>query len=664
MLTGSAQEHDLNKVTTTQVMTSMQTSISGQHTRALRSPSPHGAARSQWLSAPPGLPQSDTRLLDHTLVSLLVERALQSVAVAASHRQGDVWVDVTWQTLRDQVRQVSNGLVALGVRPGDRVAIFSATSLRWLVCDLAVSAARAVSVSIYPSSTAAEVRHILDDSEAMAVLVDHDQPESAQAGRLSRCREALVNSTSARHVIALEHGQLAHELGWDALLELGATQLPESAASFEERVAAVRPSDTCSLIYTSGTTGRPKGVVLTHGNWTFEAGAIAQLGHMQPTDTVLLFLPLAHAFAQATKATWLGLGYKLIIGRSPDKLAQDILETQPSVLPAVPRVFEKLYQGIVAMGSASETPGHLLFRWAMRMFDASLASDGQSSRLQKLRLRIALWLVFARTRKLLVKKLGGNMRIFISGGAPLSKKVASFFDMLDLTVLEGYGLTETCAAVTLNRPEAPRIGTVGQPLPGVELRLAEDGEILVRGGNITRGYYRNPHASALALTADGWFRTGDMGMIDVDGYVRITDRKKDIIVTSVGKKIPPQPIESELCTAPIVSNALLYGERRKYITALITIDEDVARRLITGSPPRNCAALTACTEVQAAVQAAVDEVNATLPPYARIQRFAVVPGQFTQEAGEVTPTLKLKRQICAEKYQAELEKLYEEPVAL
>jgi long-chain acyl-CoA synthetase len=386
---------------------------------------------------------------------------------------------------------------------------------------------------------------------------------------------------------------------------------------------------------------------------------------MKPGDTVMLFLPLAHSFAQTVYACWLGLGFRLVFAESVDKLLPNLAATHPTILPAVPRVFEKVYNSVVAAGMGSPGLKGRLFRWAMRQFDAYVEANLQGRQYNSLQLQLAKRLVFSKVRKALDEKLGGKMRLFVSGGAPLSAKIAHFFDFLGFVVLEGYGLTETSAAMTVNPPARNKIGTVGPALRGGELKIAVDGEILMRGGNVMKGYFRNEAATAEALEPDGWFHSGDIGEVDTDGYLRITDRKKDIIVTAGGKNVAPQNLENQLKTFPIISQAMVYGDKRKYLTTLITVSEEVAKKVVSesgGTPTSSYAELARRPEVKAAVQKAVDAVNAVEPPYSSIKKFAIMDHDFTQESGELTPTLKVKRKICTQKYRPLLDSLYDEPL--
>ncbi len=597
------------------------------------------------------------------LLQLLLERAKDGSKAAATHKSGDRWQDVSWSAVLEQVKKISDGLVAEGIKPGERVAIFAATGLQWVLCDLAISAARAISVPIYASNTPDECRYILNNSEAVAVFVDSDLAEGKQAGRLTRLRQRLNECPSVRRAILFEGSATGpRELMLSELLRAGEAR--QASPAFDQRVAQIRSEDAACFIYTSGTTGDPKGVILTHGNWTYEARAVSQIHLMDPDDCVMLFLPLAHSFAQVVKATWLGSGFRMIFAESIDKLMSNLVETRPTILPSVPRVFEKVYNGVLANGSAAPGVKGKLFRWAFKLFDEYVDARNQGREYNSLGFGLARRLVFSKVKHTLDEKLGGRMRLFVSGGAPLSKKIALFFDLLGFKVLEGYGLTETSAATAVNRPEKIKIGTVGPAVPGTELKIASDGEILIRGGGVMAGYFKNPSATAEVLEADGWFHTGDIGELDADGYLRITDRKKDIIVTAGGKKVPPQNLENLLKTSPLISQAMIHGDRRNYLTALISISEEAGRKLLEskGIAVSDYAQMSRHSEIRLALQKFIDQVNAQEPSYSTIKKFAIVDREFTQESGELTPTLKVKRKFATQKYKALLDSLYNESI--
>jgi long-chain acyl-CoA synthetase len=598
-----------------------------------------------------------------TLLHLLQERASRTPKQdAATHKRFGKWVHVDWETILGDVRHLSAALVARGIQPGDRVAVFADSSLPWCVVDMAICAARAITVPIYASNTPDEVKYVLQHSGAVMLFVDHDRGGGKQPGRFTRARSVLRDCPTVRQVITMEEEGTGTEVSMAKLLAEGTPLDQKDPRKFEERVGALRVDDPCCFIYTSGTTGAPKGVMLTHGNLAFEAKALTTLQVLRPDDAVMLFLPLAHSFAQDVKAAWVGLGYRMIFAQSTDTLLADIGETSPTILPAVPRIFEKIYNAVVSGGMGKPGVAGKLFRWAMRLFEESVEARLQGRSHDSLSLSLAKKLVFSKVKATLDQKLGGRMRLFVSGGAPLSRKIAFFFDMLGFEVLEGYGLTETTGGATVNPPGRARIGTVGPPMPGCEVKIASDGEILIRGPNIMKGYYNAPEATKEMVEPDGWLHSGDIGEIDPAGFVRITDRKKDIIVTAGGKNVAPQNLENSLKTFPLVSQAMVYGDKRKYLAVLITVNEETARKLLQDAgvtPPAAYADVAKRPEIVAAVQKVLDTLNAHEPPYNQLKRFHVMDHDFTQESGDLTPTLKVKRKFCTQRYQAILDGLYD-----
>ena len=598
-----------------------------------------------------------------TLLHLLQERASRTpTQEAATHKKFGKWTHVDWETILGDVRHLSAALVAHGIQPGDRVAVFADSSLPWCVADMAICAARAITVPIYASNTPDEVKYVLQHSGSVMLFVDHDRSTGKQPGRFTRARSVLKECPSVRLVITMEEEGTGAEVSMAKLLAEGTPLDQKDPRKFEERIGALRVDDPCCFIYTSGTTGAPKGVMLTHGNLAFEAKALTTMQVLRPDDAVMLFLPLAHSFAQDVKAAWVGLGYRMIFAQSTETLLADIGETSPTILPAVPRIFEKIYNAVVSGGMGKPGVAGKLFRWAMRLFEESVEARQQGRSYDSLSLTLAKKLVFSKVKATLDQKLGGKMRLFVSGGAPLSRKIAYFFDMLGFEVLEGYGLTETSGGATVNPPGRYRIGTVGPPMPGCEVKIASDGEILIRGPNVMKGYYNAPEATREVLEPDGWFHSGDIGEIDPAGFVRITDRKKDIIVTAGGKNVAPQNIENSLKTFPLISQAMVHGDKRKYLSVLITVNEETARKMLQDSgitPPAAYADVAARPEIVAAVQKVIDTLNAHEPPYNQLKRFHVMDHDFTQESGDLTPTLKVKRKACTVRYQAILDGLYD-----
>lgn len=596
------------------------------------------------------------------LVQLLIQRVQSGSKAGATHKKDGRWQDVGFSEILEDVKVLSAGLVALGVKPGDRVSLFANTSLQWIIADLAITAAQAITVPVYSSNIPDEVAYVVNHSESSFVFVDNDEKDAKQAGRLTRMRQKLAECPSVQKVIVFE-GAVAggQEVALADVMAQGRESHQANPGAFDERVASVKSDDTNCIVYTSGTTGAPKGTLLTHGNWTYQAQAVRAIGMMEPGDSVMLFLPLAHVFAAVAKAAWLSMGFRLIIAESVDKLMANLAETRPTVLPSVPRVFEKVYNTVVSNGMAAPGLKGRLTRWAFGLFDEYVDAKQQGREYNSLGFTLAKKLVFTKVRATLDEKLGGNMRLFVSGGAPLSRKIAYFFDLLGFKVVEGYGLTETAAPCNANRPNKIKIGTVGPPMPGTEVKIAPDGEVLVRGPSVTKGYYKNPTATAESLEADGWYHTGDIGELDSDQYLRITDRKKDIIVTAGGKNVAPQNIENTLKTFPLLSQAMVYGDKRPYLVVLLTMAEESMRKLLEekGAPVGTYAENAKRPEVHEAVKAVMAKVNSDQPPYATIKRFTIMSADFTQETGELTPTMKVKRKVCSQKYKAEIDAMYD-----
>jgi long-chain acyl-CoA synthetase len=586
----------------------------------------------------------------------------QPGATAAKYKGRDGWKEMTWSDFGQRVRQAAEGLIRLGVKPGDRVCIFAATRVEWVVADLAVLAAGAIVVPIYASNTTPEAAYIIENAGATLCIVDSDQPDGRAPGRLQRIRQAWPQLPTLKKIVLME-GSVAGDDKLVAWSEVSAgTSTPELIEEREKRTAALGPDSTATIIYTSGTTGNPKGVVLTHGNWVYEAQSSQKIGLMREHETVLLFLPLAHSFAQVIKASWLSLGFCMAFAESTEKVVDNCGEVHPTVLPAVPRIFEKVYNKVVGDGASAPGIQGWLFRSAMEAFDeqATARIEGKPAP----GFSLAKKIVFPKIKAKLDARLGGKLRVFISGGAPLARKLAYFFHELGFEILEGYGLTETSAGTCVNLPGSAVIGTVGPAFPGSELKIAEDGEIYIRGPGVMKEYYRLPEATAEVIDKEGWFHTGDIGEIDPAGNLRITDRKKDIIVTAGGKNVAPQNIENDLKSHAIVSQAMVYGDRRKFLSVLITVSEEQAKKIAAdkGISYSDYADLVQKPAIQEAVKAAVDGINASLPSYETLKRFAVLPSDFTQETGELTPTLKVKRKFATQKYKSVLDGFYDEKV--
>jgi long-chain acyl-CoA synthetase len=572
-------------------------------------------------------------------------------ATAATFKRGGGWLQVSWNELARRVRDAADGLASLGVKPGDRVSVMADTSCEWIIADLAIMSVGAITVPIYQSNPAHEAQYILQDAGSSWIFVDHEH----QAAKIRQEESRLPD---VRGVIRFFGDPKApYERTLADLERAGVAWRDANPGAHAARVAAVEPSDAACYLYTSGTTGNPKGVVLTHGNWMYEAEAGAELKIVRPDDTILLFLPMAHSFAKLVEAVWLGEGATVAFVESIDKIVDNASECRPTAMPSVPRIFEKAYDAVLAKGLATPGVKGWLFALAMNGFEAWAEGKMKGMEVKTVGFRLGEKLVFPRLAAALSARFGGRMRLFTSGGAPLSPKINWFFHLLGFTILEGWGLTETSAGTCVSRLGRNKIGTVGPPVPGTEIRIAEDGEILVKGPGVMKEYHRRPEATAEVLR-DGWLHTGDIGELDVDGCLRITDRKKDLIKTSGGKYVAPQNLENELKADPIISQVVVHGDNRKFVTALVTLNEESARGWATEQGVAEDEPLHASPKVKARVQQAIDALNARQAGYATIKKFAILEADFTQERGELTPTLKVKRKVVTERNKKLLDSFY------
>jgi len=574
--------------------------------------------------------------------------------------RGDTFVEMSGRDLFARVRDLSLGFTGLGLSGGDRVAVVAESRPEWCVTDLAVLAAGGVTVPVYPTLTPAQVRYLLNDCGAtLAVVSDRAQVEkiAVVGAQLPSLARVLVMDADGRSwpegvVTLADVAARGHR---------GLTTDTADKRRFEDRVAAIDRDALATIIYTSGTAGEPTGVMLTHANLLSNVEAAVDVLGVTADDVALSFLPLSHAFERMVVYTYLYAGATVAFAESPATLARDMVKVRPTLMTAVPRVFEKLYARIHETAAQASAIRQAIFRWAVAvgLRRSALVRHGRPvGPLLALQDHLADTLVFHQIRE----ATGGRLRMLVSGSAPLPRTIAEFFDAIGLTIIEGYGLTEASPVLTVNPLDRPKFGTVGPAVPGVELRIAEDGEVLARGPNIMRGYYNRPEATRAVLEPDGWLHTGDIGTLDGEGYLTITDRKKDLILTSAGKHVAPQPIENELRRHLLVAEAVLIGDRRKFIAALLVPDFPAleSRLAALNRPGGTREALVARAEVVALFQEAVDAVNATLAPFETIKRFALIPSEFTVSGGELTPTMKVKRRVVEERWRAVIDKLYEE----
>jgi len=569
-------------------------------------------------------------------------------------KQRGTWQALSWQAMSDNVCHIAKGLLTLGLQVGDRVALLANSRAEWVQCDLGIMAAAGITVPVYPSLLPEQVAYILHNAEATLACVD----TPTQLEKLLQVRAELP---ALRHIVLME-GQPPHaDPGIVSLQELmtrGAAA-PQHTVQLDERLRGLTPDHEATYVYTSGTTGPPKGVVQTHGNHLFMVQSCGAIIAAQEGDVNLLFLPLAHSFARLEAFLGLYVGLTTAFAESIDALAENMREVRPMLVFSVPRVYEKIYARVQAVGNSGAPLKRALFQWCVGV--GRQVSTLQQRRQPipaglRLRQRLAHQLVF----KKLHQSVGGRLRYFVSGGAPLAQDITEFFHAAGILILEGYGLTETCPALTANRYDQYKFGTVGTALPGVELRIAADGEIVARGPNIAKGYYKRPEATAEVFLEDGWFATGDIGEIDPEGFLRITDRKKDLLVTAGGKNIAPQNLENLLKADPYLSQAMVYGDRRPYLTAVLTLDLDEACHYARahGIAADTAPALAAHPQIHQLIAARVAQINQQLAAYETIKKFIIAPTDFTPESGELTPTLKVKRKVVTQMYQEQLDRLY------
>ncbi len=568
--------------------------------------------------------------------------------------RGDAWASVTWRQAQDEVVVLAAGLLALGLAPEDRVAIASSTRLEWIYADLAVTCAGGATTTVYPSTGAEGVAFILADSGSRLVFAEDDE----QVAKLRAQRDHLPGVERVITFDGTPDGEWV--LGLEDLRVLGAKHLGAHPSAVEDAVDAIGPEHLATLIYTSGTTGRPKGVQLPHRCWTYIGAGAEALDILTPDDLQYLWLPLAHSFGKMLEVVQLQVGFPTAVDGRMDRIVDNLAVLQPTFMAGPPRVFEKVHAKIVQIVEEEGGLRGALFSWAFGVGDkvAQNRLVGQEpSVLTRVQHSVADRLVLSKIRD----RLGGRIRFLISGSAAVSPDVARWFYAAGMTVLEGYGLTETSAGACIVRPGDPVFGWVGPPIQGTEIRTADDGEIFVRGPSVMRGYHNQPEATAEVLDADGWLATGDVGEVDDHGRLRITDRKKDLVKTSGGKYIAPQPIEGlfkALC--PLGSQMLVHAEGRNYATALIALDPDALAQWTRahGITSTDYAAQAADPAVRDYVQECLDDVNARLNRWETIKGFRILDHDLSAENGELTPSMKVRRKVVEEAYAPLLDSMY------
>lgn len=611
-------------------------------------------------------------ILRKTITETFLERVRTSPNIPGfkykPHESPNEWKSVSFRAFFDECRLVSFGLMNLGIGPGDKVAILSSTRYEWPLSDIAILGARAVTVPIYASNTPADVAYVINHSEAKVVFLE----DAHQLQKLLDLREKdrkavpglkqlVVFDPAAMSLLPSYKETSKDVMTLQALKELGKREEVRDPQKFEANLVAAKPSDPITICYTSGTTGVPKGAIITHDNMmsVLEDCEISFSSFIIPeSETLLSFLPISHIIGKVeSMAVWV-FGWQACFAESFDKLATNLCEVRPTILFSVPRIYEKAYARIQAMVEASPPAKQKLFRWGVeagRRYFAAKRMRKKASFADYAQYHAAKGAIFSKVRE----RFGGRLKYAVSGGAPLSAEIGEFFRIAGVPVLEGYGLTETCGPISLNTPDDIRFGTVGRPLTEVSAKIAEDGEILIKSRKNFAGYYKNPDETEHATT-DGWFHTGDIGFIDDDGFIHITDRKKDLIVTSGGKNIAPQKIEGLAKSHPLLNQFVVHGDRRHYLTALVTLDRELVIRYASEQQIlfSEYAELIKNPKILSWVEKAVDDMNRQLASFETVKKFTILPHDFTIDAGELTPSLKLRRGVIERKYRSELDQMY------
>ncbi|GAA2874488.1 long-chain fatty acid--CoA ligase [Streptomyces mexicanus] len=581
---------------------------------------------------------------------------------SATGQGPDDWKSLTWAQAAERVYAIAAGLIELGVHPEERVALASTTRVEWLLADLGIMCAGAATTTIYPQTNAEESAFILSDSESKVLIAEN-------AEQLAKALDQRADLPDLHHVVVIDPAGVDGDDFVLTLAELerrGAAYLEQHPQLIKERVGALTRDQLATLIYTSGTTGRPKGVRLPHDNWAYMAKAIASTGLIGPDDVQYLWLPLAHVFGKVLTSGQIEVGHVTAVDGRVDKIIENLPVVQPTYMAAVPRIFEKVYNGVAAKAREGGAAKYKIFQWAAgvareyaRVTQDNFRRTGVHSAPARLaaKHKIADALVYSKIRE----AFGGRLRACVSGSAALAPEIGYFFAGAGIHILEGYGLTESSAASFVNPGEAYRTGTVGKPLPGTEVRIAEDGEILLRGPGIMQGYHKLPEKTAEVLESDGWFHTGDIGELSPDGYLRITDRKKDLIKTSGGKYIAPAEVEGQFkAVCPYVSNILVHGADRNFCTALIALDEEAILQWAkeNGLEGRSYAEVVAAPQTVEMVDGYVRQLNEGLQRWQTIKKFRLLPRDLDVEHGEITPSLKLKRPVVEREYKHLIEEMY------
>ena len=564
------------------------------------------------------------------------------------------WASVTWQQVGDRVELIAAGLISLGISPEERVALASGTRYEWVVVDFGILAAGAATTTVYPTTHAEDVAFIVANSGSRIVVAE----DQKQVDKLIAHRAELPAVDKVVVIDGAGDGDWVITL--DELEQRGKQLLADSPAVVNERIAAIRPDQLATLIYTSGTTGKPKGVRLTQDSWTYTAAAMDSLGVLSDRDLNYLWLPLAHAFGKVMLSLPLAIGFTTVIDGRVDKIIENLAVIRPTIMGAVPRIFEKVHGKITETVAKEGGVKKRLFDWAtgvgIQMSRVRQAGE-RPSPLLAAQYKLADRLVLSKIRD----RFGGRMRFFISGSAALDREIAQWFDAVGVIVLEGYGLTETSAASTINRPSAYRFGTVGWTLPETDVTIAEDGEILLKGPGVMNGYHDLPEATAEAIDAQGWFHTGDIGELDAEGFLRITDRKKDMFKTSQGKYVAPSAISANFkAVCPYASEIIVYGEGKPYCVALVSLEADAIGEWAAdnGLDGKSFGEIARDEKTHEMVGGYVEQLNKQLNRWEQVKKFSIIDRELTVEAGDLTPSLKLKRKSVVDNFHDNIDQLY------
>jgi long-chain acyl-CoA synthetase len=584
-----------------------------------------------------------------TIADLLPKAAAQyGSKVAVRYKEGDQWVGKTFDEVVEIVRPLAFGLVTLGVEKGDRVSILGNTRPEWTYFDFAALSIGATVVPIYQTNSPEECRYVLDNSDSKVVVVE-------DAEQLEKVRQVRDQLPQLEHVVLMTGPGTEDAIAMDGLAAKGGGG---DAATWEALYEAVGPEDICTFIYTSGTTGPPKGCIISHGNYRSMLNMVNDVSVIEDEDVAYLYLPLAHSFALLIQFGTFDLGTTLAYWeRDPLKILPNLAELKPTYFPSVPRIFEKIY---TAATSGMEKEGGLkkaIFNRAIKVGEKMRAAERAGRKpgfLLQRQYAFADQKVLSKIRNL----FGGRIRLAVSGAAPINPEILRFFDAAGVLVLEGWGMTETSTAATISTPDDFKVGTIGKPFPGCEVKIADDGEILVKGPNVFQGYHKNPEATSETIV-DGWLHTGDIGEVDPDGFIKITGRKKDIIITAGGKNITPANLEAEIKQHPLVSQCVVVGDRRPYLVALVTLDpEEAVKYAEENNLSEDPAQLAQNADVKAAIEAHVDKINQNFARVEQVKKISILPNDLSQESGELTPTLKVKRAVVAQKHEQAIEQLY------